>query len=345
MTSLVRFGLVRPARFVDGFEAWVTTAEDLGFELFGFGDSQTMWGDPYVAMALAARHSRGAAIGPWVTVPFTRHPTVAASSIATIQQLSGGRAFFGIGPGDSALYNVGRTGATLAEMAAYAAAVKGLCAGEEVEYDGTLLKLHWPTRPVPVWMAGDGEKALQLAGAVADGVIVGNAATPELVRFARDNIEQGARSSGRSIDDLQVWYMVRIHIAPSEAEGISQMRFYLASYANVRFRKAMRNKGVVVTDDLAERIEGFRREFHPDDAYNVASQRNVALLDKWGLTDWLARQFLVTGPPDLVVARVRELVAAGATNLAVPQMLPDLVATTHDLAEHVLAGFVGEPSS
>jgi 5,10-methylenetetrahydromethanopterin reductase len=279
-----------------------------------------------------------------VTVPFTRHPTVAASSIATIQQLSGGRAFFGIGPGDSAVYNIGRTGATLDQLAAYAAAVKGLCAGEEVVYDGARLKLHWDTQPVPVWMAGDGEKALQLAGSVADGVIVGNAATPELVTFARENIRRGAEAAGRSLDDLDIWYMVRIHLAPSEAEGVAQMRFYLASYANVRFRKAMRRKGVTVTDDLAERIEGFRRQFHPDDAYNVASERNVALLDKWGLTDWLAGQFLVTGPPDLVGGRLRELVDAGASNIAVPQMLPDLMATTRDLAEHVLPGFVGEPS-
>jgi hypothetical protein len=114
--------------------------------------------------------------------------------------------------------------------------------------------------------------------------------------------------------------------------------FYLASYANVRFRRSMRDKGVAVDDDIAQRLQAFRDGFDGTQAYDPANRRNLDLLDSLGLTRWLADQFLVTGPLDTVLERVRALIDAGARNLVVPQMLPDPIATTSRLAP-VIAAF------
>lgn len=336
--SGVRFGVARPPRLSDDFVPWIEHAEQAGAQLFGFGDSQTMWPDPYIGMTLAAEHTRAARIGPMVTVPVTRHPSVAAAAIAGVQRLSGGRAYFGLGPGDSAAYNIGVPAVRMAELEEYANAVRDMCAHRVATYKGRELSLNWDTQPVPVWIAGDGPKMLELGGRIGDGVIVGNAATPELVRWAREHIAAGAAASGRSIDDLEIWYMVRIHVTDSVERGIEDLGFYLASYANVRFRRSMRDKGVFVDDDIAQRLQAFRDGFDSTQAYDPANRRNLDLLDSLGLTRWLADQFLVTGPLETVLERVRALVDAGARNLVVPQMLPDPIATTSLLAP-VFAAF------
>lgn len=331
--SSVAFGVCRPARLGEDLASWAEVAESSGAELIGFGDSQTMWGDPYVAMALTADHTSTPRIGPVVTVPVTRHPTVAASAIAGIQEISDGRAFFAIGPGDSALYNIGEKNLGMDGLAEYAIAVRDLCAGQEAVFGGRTLQLNYATRAVPLWIAGDGPKMLELAGRIGDGVVVGNGATPELVSFARRHIDAGARSVGRTVDDLEVWYMVRVHLAPSMAEGIDDLGFYLASYANVRFRKSMHDKGVEVDDDTARRIQGFRSEFAGGLAYDPKSAHNIGLIEKYGLRQWLADQFLVTGPMDLIVEKLSRLFDAGARNFLIPQMLPDALGTTSQLGK------------
>jgi 5,10-methylenetetrahydromethanopterin reductase len=313
-------------------------AEETGTRLFGFGDSQTMWPDPYIGMTLAATHTTHSRIGPMVTVPVTRHPTVAASAIAGIQRISNGRAFFGIGPGDSAAYSIGVPSVRMAQLEEYATCVRDLCARHTAVYQGRELTMNWDTAPVPVWIAGDGPRMLELGGRIGDGVIVGNGATPELVRFAREHVAAGAAEAGRSVNHVDAWYMVRIHVTDSVEQGIEELGFYLASYANVRFRKNMYDKGVTVTEDIATRLRAFRDAFDGKQAYDPGNRHNLDLLDQLGLTRWLADQFLVTGPLDLVIEKVRALVDAGARNIVVPQMLADPVATTERLAP-VIAAF------
>jgi alkanesulfonate monooxygenase SsuD/methylene tetrahydromethanopterin reductase-like flavin-dependent oxidoreductase (luciferase family) len=335
--SGVRFGVARPPRLSADFVPWIEHAESVGASLFGFGDSQTMWPDPYVGLTLAASHTRTALLGPMVTTPVTRHPTTAASAIAAVQQLSGGRAFFGLGPGDSAAYNIGVPSVRMAEFEEYATCVRDLCAKHAAVYQGRELKMNWDTAPVPLWVAGDGPRMLELGGRIGDGVIVGNGATPDLVRYAREHIGIGAAQSGRTIDDIEVWYMVRVHVTDTVERGIEDLGFYLASYANVRFRRAMHDKGVTVTDDIAERLTAFRAAYDGGQAYDPSNRHNLDLLDSLGLTRWLADQFLVTGPLEVVVDRVRALVDAGARNIVCPQMLPDPITTTSRLARVIAA--------
>jgi 5,10-methylenetetrahydromethanopterin reductase len=329
----VRFGLVRPAALLDVQDEWWSLAEEVGASVLGYGEAQTMFHDPYVVMALTAERTKAAMIGPTVTVPFTRHPTVTANSLSTIQELSGGRAFFGIGPGDFALHQIGERTARIQEFADYALAVRSLCAGEAVEWGGKELRLRWTAGPVPLWMAGDGPRTLELAGRVADGVICGNGATPGLVEWARLHIAKGAAEAGRSIDDLEIWFIARVHVALSRAAGIRDLSFYMARYPKNRFRTSMHHKGVKIDDELAVRITGYNDEFDAWEAYEPDSRLNIELLDKYGLTDWVAEQFLVTGTLDEVVDDLYGLVAAGARNILIPQMLPDIMATTAAAAD------------
>jgi 5,10-methylenetetrahydromethanopterin reductase len=330
-------GAGRPIRRLDDVAEWARVAEQAGFGLLSVGDSQTMWMDPFVAMTLAAEHTSIAKIGPMVTVPRTRHPSVSACAIGSIQRLSRGRAYYAIGPGDSAIYNIGEKRVSMAETERYALTVRNLCRGEEVTYEGKTFRLHWDVDPVPLWLAGDGPKMLEMGGRIADGVVVGNGATLELVEFARKHISIGAESVGRTIDDIEVWYMVPSHVAPSREEGIRQLRFYLASYAKVRFRYDMDKKGTKIDADLAERLRGFHAEYDHTQQFAVGGATSDALLDKYNLTEWLAGQRLVTGTVDDIASRLEELYRAGVRNIMMPQMLPNVIETTAALGPVVRA--------
>ena len=101
-----RLGLLCLPRSVTSAVADARLAEDVGFSLVGVADSQSVFRELYATMALCAQATRRVRIGPAVTNPVTRHPAVAASGIATIDEIAPGRAVFGIGSGDSAILNL-----------------------------------------------------------------------------------------------------------------------------------------------------------------------------------------------------------------------------------------------
>ena len=124
----------------------VRRAEAAGFSWNGIGDTQSLFREMYVCLTVAALNTEKARIGPMVTNPVTRHPGVTASAMATLDELTGGRTFLGLGTRDTALVNLGQRPATVARLRRYITAVKGLLAGEEVEWDGGMAHTRWSRR-------------------------------------------------------------------------------------------------------------------------------------------------------------------------------------------------------
>src|SRR5919106_162187 len=89
-----RFGLVCLPRSVASAVADATLAEEVGFSLVGIADSQSVFRELYTVMALCAQATHRVLIGPTVTNPITRHPAVAASAIATVDEIAPGRTIF-----------------------------------------------------------------------------------------------------------------------------------------------------------------------------------------------------------------------------------------------------------
>src|SRR5258708_38871731 len=93
--------------------------EDAGWAGFQVVDSQNLSGDPYVALAMAATTTSRLGLATGVTNTVTRHASVTACSIASVQRISNGRAYLGIGRGDSALAHLGRAPARVASLRRY----------------------------------------------------------------------------------------------------------------------------------------------------------------------------------------------------------------------------------
>ena len=181
-------------------------AEGLGYDRIGIWDSPALFREPWVVLGAIAGLTHRAAIGTWVTNPQTRHPLVTASAAASVDDLAPGRAYIGIGSGGTGVWHAGHGTSSLDALGRYVTTVRRLLEDGEADYDGATVILPWVRRRIPIIVAAHGPRALRLAGRIGDGVIVGLGITPEVVAASLELIDEGARESGRRVDDLDVWF-------------------------------------------------------------------------------------------------------------------------------------------
>jgi 5,10-methylenetetrahydromethanopterin reductase len=337
-TPPVRFGTVTFTEDYDDYLRWLAAAEELGYDIAGHGDSQSLWSDVYVSLAVAARATSRIRIGTLVTNPVTRHPAVTAGAAASLQKLSGGRMFLGVGTGDSALANIGKAPATVDAFAAYCRAVTRLCAGETAEWQGQSLRMSWPVEKVPLWISAEGPRMLHLAGQIADGVIVASGVGDDVIDHVLGTIGRGAADAGRSMDDIEVWWMLKPYLAPSEEEAWRDLRWTLAGTANHLFRFTMADK--FVPPELEEPIRRLQREYAANTHGKVAEgAHNARLVDQYGLTEWLGRRFALGGPPEVIVKRIKEIARRGVTRFLLPQFVPERIDFMRRFDEAVVSAF------
>ncbi len=198
----------------------VQDIEAAGFDGVGILDSQILARDAFVVLGQAAVHTSRLALFPAVTNPFTRHASVLAGAIQTVEELAPGRVKFVIGTGYTSASTIGRKPATLTEMRTCIRAVRALLAGETVDFDGTPGRLGYASgRRIPVLMAASGPKAIEVAGEIADGVLLLVGFNPGIVETALEHLERGARRGGRRLDDLEIVWAVRAGTAPTTEEA------------------------------------------------------------------------------------------------------------------------------
>ena len=130
-----------------------------------------------------------------------------------------------IGTGYTSANTIGRKPATLAEMRQAIVEIKALLNGETVSFHGTSGRLQFAAkRPIPVLMAASGPKSIELAGEVADGVMLLVGFTPGIVNAALERLEAGAKRSGRRLEDLEIIWAVRTGTADPTDEARRQAR-------------------------------------------------------------------------------------------------------------------------
>lgn len=199
---------------------FVRDAEAAGFDGVGVLDSQMLARDTFVTLGQLASQTSRLTLFPAVTNPITRHASVLAGAIATVEELAPGRVRFVIGSGYTSASTIGRKPATLAEMRACVTSVRALLAGQSVDFVGTRGRLPFVSgRRIPVVMAASGPRAIELAGEVADGVLLLVGFNRGIVETALGHLERGARRAGRRVEDLDVVWAVRTVTAASTAEA------------------------------------------------------------------------------------------------------------------------------
>ena len=308
--------------------------EETGYDLLGIGDSQSVFREVYVSLTVCALASTRLRLGPTVTNPITRHPAVTASAIASLDEVSGGRAFLGVGSGDSAIYNLGQRLTPLDTLRRTLVTLKALLRGERVDFEGRSIHTQWIKRPVPLWIAAEGPRTLELAGELCDGVIVGTGLTPEVITDSLACLERGALKSGRRLADLDVWWFAKSNIASSRKQAVGDIKMALAASANHAFRATLEGKHV--PERYREAIRELQRRYAFHQHEHLGPTANAALTDELGLTDYLAERFAIAGAPDDCAAQVEGLRRQGVSQILITAFVPDRMRFIHEFADAVI---------
>ena len=174
----------------------VKIAEDVGFEYAWITDHYNNK-NVYETLALIAAETETIKMGPGVTNPYVRSPAISASAIATIDEISEGRATFGIGPGDKATFDALGIEWTkpVSTIKAAIADINTLLAGEKTEAGAALGGVKKVQDAIPIYMGAQGPKMLETAGEIADGVLI-NASNPKDYEAAMPMIKKGLAAAG-----------------------------------------------------------------------------------------------------------------------------------------------------
>ncbi len=195
-----------PERPVSNVADLGVLAEDAGFDTV-FVTSHYFNRDPFVSLDRVARRTDTVRVGPAAANPYEVHPVTLASRVASLQEASGGRAVYGIGPGDPS--TLGALG--LAEerglrstLEAFEVA-RDLWAGESVTHDGTFVAsdagLKYDVEgAIPVYVAGEGPSMCRMAGKRADGLLF-NGSHPDDLAWARERVSEGLAEREEDEDD------------------------------------------------------------------------------------------------------------------------------------------------
>ena len=305
----------------------IVLAEELGYSYCMVADEGLML-DVYAVLGAAARATSTIRLGA-VTNPYTRHPAATAAAIATIDEMSGGRAFVTlVAGGTMVLHPMGiQRSAPLATMADTIDALRLLWRGEPVTWQGRRLSLEGAqlttgTHSIPVWVAARGEKMLALAGTHADGLVLmvksdlGDAfGIAERARQAA-RAEPGAENGRSSLTRV---YLDRLAYKPEMIEEAKHLYGYAIMDSPTRI---LRNLGL--SDD---EIAGLKH------AFELGGPEAVGQL----VTDELVAEYQIAGTPAECHSQLQHLIGVHRLDAFFVNIISPGLAANHQLLSEVVS--------
>ncbi len=290
-----------PARTV----ALTKQAEEAGFSYGWVFDSHVLWQDPYPLLTLMATATERMRLGTCVTNPAVRDLTVTASSLATLNLISGGRMELGIGRGDSSRRVLGKRPTTLADLEQAALKIRALARGEEVEHEGQPVQLTWAdsAAPLPIWVAAYGPKALHLTGRIADGVIL-QFADPNLIKWCLGFLHEGARAAGRDPASIKVMAAAPVWVSDDLALARERVRWFPALVSNHVVDLLARYDQSMLPPELTAYVSERA-------GYDYRHHAEVGSSNAGFVSDEVVDRFCIVGPPEEQRRRLAELAAIG----------------------------------
>ncbi|MEI6113829.1 MAG: LLM class flavin-dependent oxidoreductase [Burkholderiales bacterium] len=200
-----------PTMDLNDYAGFVERAQSWGFDMIWCPD-QGFLRDPFVALARIAATTT-IPLGLAVTNPYARHPIQIARAAASLADFRKGEFILALGAGELARMRrkMGAPEAPLVPtLRDTITTLRRLFAGETVSIANPVFKLDEiglgfkPTSPIPIYVASTSPEAFALAGELADGVIVGDVASPAAMREIVRTVHEGARKAGRDPNSIKV---------------------------------------------------------------------------------------------------------------------------------------------
>jgi 5,10-methylenetetrahydromethanopterin reductase len=228
--------MIRAARWAEGF----------GYESIWLTETRFTRDAVTTAAAVAAATTR-VCIGTAVINPFTRGSVLTAVTVATLDELSGGRFVLGIGPGSPTVLD--RQGIEfrqpLARLRETVDVVRRMVRGESVHFGGNGASLDFePVRPsIPIYLGVTGPQALTLAGEIADGVILNAFVSVDYTRRAVEHTRAAAVNAGRDPEAIEIAQSIAVSVDEDATRARDAIRplvaTYLAQFPNIARESAV----------------------------------------------------------------------------------------------------------
>jgi probable F420-dependent oxidoreductase len=320
---------------VSGVVDSAVLAESNGFSHVWLWDSHVLWQEVYPIFTLMAERTQSLHIGPCVTNPVTRDPTVTAAAMATLNEISGGRMEMGIGRGDSAQRVLGRGPVPVAALEQACVLIRDLAEGREVDVGGTPVQLKWSEgHRLPVWVAAYGPQALRCAGRVADGLIL-QLADPFIIEWALRYLREGAEEAGRDPAQIKVMAAAPAYLSDDLAHAREQVRWFPAMVSNHVVDLVQRYHDAELPAGLTDYIAARER-------YDYAHHGRVGSDNSGFVTDEVVDRFCVIGTAQQVRDRLAHLAELGVDQFNVYDMGDDPRGLITGLGREVIPSF-GQP--
>lgn len=313
---MLRFGVgMAPVEPLKKVVATAKLAEELGFEYVVHADQRFAGEkDVFVTLAADALNTSRVKLGPCVSDPFSRIPALLAVAIASLDELSGGRAVLGLGAGGSgfAQLHLERKHVNQAIREAIVM-IKALLAGDVVNFDGQLFKLtdaqlkFRARRDIPIYLATRSPMNLELAGELADGALIATYVSKDQLKFAVDRVRAGAEKAGRKLEDVKLISWVYTSISDDGHQAVENVRYFVTQ---------------AIINTSPEAYPTILAGFHPDLPAFLSKCRDsgregieAAYKDRTYMTEDVIKRFSVAGTPEDCIAKIREISSFGIDDI------------------------------
>lgn len=259
----------------------------------------------------------------------TRHPLLTATFATTMHRMTGGRFALGLGRGFDMLFDVmGLPRVTQAQLEDVIGILRTLWRGEPVAgHDGPAGKFPYLMQDasfdedIPVMLTAIGERTLEFAGKVSDGVVLHTFFTDETLARSVEAVRRGAEKAGRDPASVRVWSVLAVvgdHIEPELRlrKLTGRLATYLQGYGDLLVRRNHWDPDVLARFRADELVSGFPGAF---DA--IATTEQLERLNELLPEEWLAAS--ATGSPERCAARVLDQFKAGADGVILHGAAPD----------------------
>jgi probable F420-dependent oxidoreductase len=310
-------------------------AEGLGFDYAWTFDSHILWQEPYVIYSQMLAATERIVVGPFVTNPATRDPTVTGSLFATLNDMFGNRTICGIGRGDSSRRVLGRKPTTLAETEEAMHVIKELAEGRAIETPAGEVRIPWVRDGhLDVWMAAYGPKALALCGRKADGFIL-QLADPDITRWTVQKVREAAQEAGRDPDSIAVCVAAPAYVGDDIEHAREQCRWFGGMVGNHVADIVNRyGEGGDIPRALTDYIKA--RE-----GYDYSHHGRVGNPDTEFVPDEIVERFCVLGTVEDHIAKLRELEGLGVDQFNIYLMHDAMDATLDAYGSDVIPAMSG----
>ncbi len=333
-------------------------AEDHGFSHAWFYDSHMLFCDVYCAMALAAEHTEHIKLGSMVSILGNRIAPVTAHSIATINELAPGRVILGVGTGFGARNAMGMRPTSLKTMREHVTVIRDLLSGGEATYregktERVIRFLHRPDEyinlkdEIPIYMATNGPKGLQLTAEIADGWVTIGLDPAYLSSLI------GGVNNARDSQSNKPLYTVNLSagcvLRPGEELTSARVAKEVGPYAILALHTNWDPKEMAIGPFAPPGVAALAQQYFDEHVMHMETPMEKRYQEMHSghlmylregeqkyLTPELLKLTTLTGPPGEIIDRIQALEAAGVSNISLNVCGTDAHTLIRDFGNHII---------